>query len=88
VRLKLGITVIVLVDDALSQIKAAQERKKFPVAGTTFGGLDYRAIAESFAAAGFDVLDSSTYREALAGAVRHRPTLVVARIDPSAYRLD
>ena len=87
-RLGLGVIVVVLVDDALSQIKAGQERKKFPVAGTTFGGLDYRAIAESFAAAGFDVLDRSTYREALAGAARDRPTLVVARIDPSAYRLD
>src|SRR5207244_11012893 len=34
VREKLGVTVIVLADDALSQIKATQERKGYTVTGT------------------------------------------------------
>src|SRR2546428_9958061 len=39
-RLGLGVRVIVLVDDALSQIRASQERKGYPVTGTTFGAID------------------------------------------------
>src|SRR5207244_1279144 len=35
-RLELPVIVVVLADDALSQIKAGQERKGFPVVGTTF----------------------------------------------------
>src|SRR5438034_1485245 len=48
VRLRLGITVVVLVDDALSQIKAGQERRGYPAIGTTFGGLDYPKLASAF----------------------------------------
>src|SRR5207245_1465770 len=55
VREKLGVTVIVLADDALSQIKANQERKGYPVTGTTFGGLDYVALAKGFGIKGHDV---------------------------------
>src|SRR5213079_2633442 len=40
-RLGLGVRVIVLADDALSQIKAGQERKGYPITGTTFGPMDY-----------------------------------------------
>ena len=88
VRLKLAITVVVLVDDALSQIKAAQERKKFPVSGTTFGDLDYDGMAKGFGITACDVRAPEACRDALRNPSSDRPSLLVAHIDPSAYRLD
>src|SRR5205823_2107208 len=48
VRLGLGVMVVVLVDDALSQIRAGQERKSYPVVGTTFGAIDYTMLGAAF----------------------------------------
>src|SRR4029077_15890505 len=48
VRLKLGGLIVVLVDDALSQIRAGQERKGYPATGTTFGSIDYAKLAAAF----------------------------------------
>ena len=88
VRLKLAITVVLLVDDALSQIKAGQERKKFPVTGTTFGNLDYGEVAQGFGITAWDVRAPEPCRDALRKPSSDRPSLLVAHIDPSAYRLD
>jgi len=87
VREKLGVIVIVLADDALSQIKAAQQRKGYPVTGTTFGGLDYVALARGFGIAGFDVRTVAEVRAALGARSPEGPTLIAARVDPSAYQL-
>ena len=87
VRLGLGVTVVVLADDALSQIKAGQERRGYPVTGTTFGGLDYVAIAKGFGVKGFDVRTPAECRDALGSASPDAPTLIAAHVDPSAYML-
>jgi acetolactate synthase-1/2/3 large subunit len=87
VREKLGVTVIVLADDALSQIKANQERKGYPVTGTTFGALDYVALAKSFGIAGHDVRTVAECREALRDRPAQAPVLIAAHVDPSAYQL-
>jgi acetolactate synthase-1/2/3 large subunit len=87
VREKLGVTVVVLADDALSQIKANQERKGYPVTGTTFGGLDYVALAQGFGITGREVRTVAECRDALSTRSTHRPTLIAARVDPSAYDL-
>src|SRR5213593_4414036 len=87
-RLGLGVIVVVLVDDALSQIKAAQERKGYAVTGTTFGGLDYGALATGFGLRGVTVSDVAGCREAFRSARgADRPVLIAARIDASGYRL-
>jgi acetolactate synthase-1/2/3 large subunit len=86
-RLGLGIVVVVLVDDALSQIKAGQERKGYPVTGTTFGAIDYAKLAVAFGIAGADVRTLEECRAAFRAAPGDRPTLVAAHIDPSAYSL-
>ncbi len=88
VRLELAVIVVVLVDDALSQIKAGQERKGYPATGTTFGALDYTALAKAFGAEGHEVRTSAQCRDAFrraAGATT--PTLVAAHVDPTAYEL-
>ena len=87
VREKLGITVIVLADDALSQIRAAQERKGYAVTGTTFGALDYVSLAKGFGIIGRDVQTVAECRGALRARPSDVPTLVAAHVDPSAYRL-
>jgi acetolactate synthase-1/2/3 large subunit len=87
VREKLGVTVVVLADDALSQIKAGQERKGYPVTGTTFGGLDYVAIAQGFGITGHDVRTVEECRAALHAPPSSAPTLIAAHVDPSAYQL-
>ncbi len=87
VRLGLGVTVIVLADEALSQIRAGQERKGFPVTGTTFGALDYVAIAKGFGIAGYDVRSVRECSDALRSASADAPTLIAAHVDPSAYQL-
>jgi acetolactate synthase I/II/III large subunit len=87
-RLGLALTVVILADEALQQIKAGQERKGFAVTGTTFGALDYRALATAFGADGVEVrtLDEchAAFRDAARGT---RVALVAAHVDPSGYRL-
>ncbi|HEX6062150.1 MAG TPA: thiamine pyrophosphate-binding protein [Candidatus Limnocylindria bacterium] len=88
VRLGLALTVVVLADEALQQIKAGQERKGFPVTGTTFGALDYRALATAFGADGVEARTLDECRDAFRAAARStRVTLVAAHVDPTGYRL-
>jgi acetolactate synthase-1/2/3 large subunit len=87
VRLGLGVRVVVLVDDALSQIRASQERKGYPVTGTTFGPLDYAKLGAAFGIEAKTVSTADECRDAFRNAPRDRPLLVAARIDPSAYRI-
>ncbi len=87
-RLGLAFTVVVLADEALQQIKASQERKGFPVTGTTFGALDYRTLATAFGADGVEVRTLDECRAAFRDAARSkRVTLVAAHVDPAGYRL-
>src|SRR5207253_1619149 len=74
-RLGLGVRVIVLADEALSQIKAGQERKGYAVTGTTFGAIDYEKLGSAF---GIDARTVSTVaecREAFRETPGDRPTL-------------
>jgi acetolactate synthase-1/2/3 large subunit len=87
VRLGLGVLVIVLVDDALSQIRAGQERKGYPVTGTTFGQIDYAKLGAAFGVEAKVVTTAVECRDAFRTLPEHRPALIAARIDPSAYRI-
>jgi len=87
-RLGLAITVVILADEALQQIKAGQERKGFAVTGTTFGALDYRALATAFGADGVEVRSLDDCRIAFRDAARaKRVTVVAAHVNPAGYRL-
>ena len=87
VRLGLAVTVVVLADEALSQIKAGQERKGYPVTGTTFGSLDYTRLAAAFGLEGLVVSDAASCRAAFATRPTDRPRLIAATVDPRAYRV-
>jgi acetolactate synthase-1/2/3 large subunit len=87
-RLGLAFTVVVLADEALQQIKAGQERKGFPVTGTTFGALDYVALATAFGADGVEARTLDECGAAFRDAARSkRVTLIAAHVDPAGYRL-
>lgn len=87
-RRGLAITVVVLADGALQQIKAWQERKGVAATGTTFGAVDYLALATAFGAAGVEVRTAAECRTAFRDAARAtRLTLVAAYVDPAGYRL-
>lgn len=87
-RLGLAVIVVVLADDALSQIKAGQERKGYPATGTTFGPLDYASLARGFGASGYEVTTEAECRAALHDARSARkPVLIAAHVDPTAYQL-
>ena len=88
VRVGAPVIVVVLADDALSQIKAGQERKGFPVTGTTFRGFDHVALAKGFGIAGYEVTTEAECRDAVAAArASNATTLIAAHVDPSAYKL-
>ncbi len=87
-RLGLGVLIVVLADEALSQIRAGQERRGYPVTGTTFGRTDYVSLARAF---GIDGREART-REEVAAAFRDAPTLrgprlVAAHVDAGAYQV-
>ena len=87
-RLGLGVIVVVLADDALSQIKIGQERKGYPATGTTFRALDYLSLARGFGAVGHEARTLAECRDAFAS-VRSAdgPVLIAAHVDPTAYQL-
>lgn len=88
VRCHLPVLIVVLADEALSQIRLGQERKGVPTTGTTFGPLDYVALARAFGARAREVNTTAECREAFAWARNaDTPTIVAAHIDPSAYLL-
>ncbi len=88
-RVETPVIVVVLADGALSQIRAGQERRGYPVTGTTFRGLDYVSIARGFGATGVEARTQRECRDAFRAAlIATTPTVIAAHVDASAYRLD
>ena len=54
---------------------------------TTFGGHDYVALAKGFGIAGHEVRTIAECQEALRTRATDTPTLIAARVDPTAYQL-
>ena len=86
IELGMAPVIVVLKDQALSQIKLKQVKKGLAVVGTEFRGPNYVKIAEAFGGRGTSVGTEAEYAGALKEALRS-PTLTVieARIDPSRY---
>lgn len=88
VRRELPIMVVVLADQALTQIKLGQERKGLGSTGTTFGAIDYVALARAFGADGAEIRRPEECRDIFRWALERRgPTIIAAYIDPDCYRL-
>ena len=88
VRRELPVTVVVLVDQALSMIKVGQERRGLEPTGTTFGAIDYLSLAKGFGALATEARTPAECVEAFRWAqTTGRPTVIAAYIDDSCYRL-
>ncbi len=86
--MQLGVApvIVVLSDQALSQIKIKQVKKGLSVVGTEFRGPDYIRIAEAFGGKGTSVGSEAEYADALKEALQSNSlTLIQARINPSRY---
>lgn len=78
--------IVVLSDQALSQIKLKQTKKGLAVVGTEFRAPDYVRIAEAFGGSGISVGTEAAYADALKTALQSSTlTVIQARIDPSRY---
>ena len=86
VRENLPIVVVVFDDEEIGLIRVKQEIKGIPRHGVGLGGLNWTALAEGFGADGVVAETEHQLGDALRAAVASgRTTLVVARIDGSAY---
>ena len=69
VRYKLPITIVIINDSAYGMVKYAQLNKFGKTYGADFGNPDFKKLAESFGAKGFDVKSTSDLRSTLEEAV-------------------
>ena len=77
---------VILSDQALSQIRIKQTKKQLAMVGTDFKAAEYVKLAEAFGGSGVSVDSESEYADALGDALRsNRFTLIQARIDPSQH---
>ncbi len=85
-QLRAAPVIVVLKDQALSQIKTKQLKKGLAVVGTEFRGPDCVKLAEAFGARATSVGTEGEYADALKEALTSEVlTLIEARIDPSRY---
>jgi len=78
--------IVVMRDEALSQIRIKQQKKGLATVGTAFKAPDYVKIAEGFGATATTVATEAEYADALKAALRSRTlTVIDARVDPSQY---
>lgn len=85
-RLGLPITIVVMVDDALSSIKVKQVRQGYPAVGVDFSRPGYASLAAAFGLRHARATSRAELRQALAAAVQAgTATLVEAIVDPDQY---
>ena len=85
-RLKLPVTVVVPVDNAIDLIRAHQKRQGAPIHGTEFPAPDFCAIAAAHGIPSAKVTTDAECDAALARAIASGgPFLVEAHIDPIGY---
>ena len=86
--MQLGVApvIVVLKDQALSQIRTKQLKKGLTPVGTELASPDYVKLAEAFGAKGASVGTEAEYASALKDALRSDVlTIIEARIDPCQY---
>jgi acetolactate synthase I/II/III large subunit len=78
--------IVVLRDEALTQIKVKQQKKGLAVIGTEFRGPDYVKVAEAYGARATSVSTEAEYADALKEALQSKVlTVIETRVDPSRY---
>ncbi|MCC7106413.1 MAG: thiamine pyrophosphate-binding protein [Chloroflexi bacterium] len=85
-RLGLPMVQVVMVDNALSQIKNRQQARGYDTSPTTFQEIDYVGLARSFGIEAVRVDNPSDYRDAVVtGLAANKPYLIAACLDGAEY---
>ena len=86
-RLGLALTLVVMVDNDLTQVKRRQERQGYSTASTTFQSIDYCGLAACFGIDGVRVETAAEYADAVKRAAStDSPFVIEAMLDSEEYR--
>ena len=86
-RLNLPLTIIVFLDESFSWVRVAQEQRRYPPVGVSFGPMNIPSLAEGLGACAVVVEDEAALREALQEAATIvKPAIVAVRVNPHGYR--
>lgn len=83
--LKLGIKVLVLVDNSLNRIELKQMARQYPSTGTRIDQVDVPALARAMGCEGVDARSEAELESALAADPGTTPLVIGAHIDPAQY---
>ena len=84
--LKLGIRVVVFLDQSLNRIELKQMARNYPSVGTVIEKTDVLHLAAAMGCDGVHVQTESELADALSAPIGNRPQLIGAVIDPAQYR--
>ena len=85
-REQLRVIVVVMNDSALSLIGIKQQARKMTPAGVALGDVHWSRLAEGFGVCGATATSTDEIADAIGAALlRHGPSLIDVRIDPSSY---
>ena len=86
-RLNLPLTLVVMVDGHLTQVRRRQERRGFSLKSSTFQRVDFCAVAKGFGIDAVRASNSAEFRATVDKAMKsNRPVLVEAILDSAEYR--
>jgi len=86
-RLNLPIIQIVMVDNAMTQVKARQLRQGYSTQATDFQAVDYCAVARSLGVEAVRADNLDGFRQAVRGALGSgKPTTIEVILDPGEYQ--
>jgi acetolactate synthase-1/2/3 large subunit len=86
-RLGLPLTLVVMVDGHLTQVRRRQERRGHSLKSSTFQQVDFSALARSLGIDAITARNSAEYRAAVEKGVKaERPVVVEAILDAQEYR--
>lgn len=83
--LKLGIKVLVLVDNSLNRIELKQMARQYPSTGTRIDPVDVPALARAMGCEGVNARSEAELEGALAADPGTTPLVIGAHIDPAQY---
>ncbi len=83
--MKLGLKVVVFVDNSLNRIELKQMARQYASTGTRIDPVDVAGLAGSMGCDGIEVGDETALGDALSTPTTDRPLVIGARIDPAQY---
>ncbi|QPH53353.1 thiamine pyrophosphate-binding protein [Pontivivens ytuae] len=83
--MKLGLKVVVFLDNSLNRIELKQMARQYASTGTRIDPIDVGGLAGAMGCDGVEVEDETALGDALSTRTTDRPLVIGARIDPAQY---